>query len=106
MNKVNEPIEYIPAYLAQRRYFIFQSWSAGESAWRGKETPREVSKVWWYWCKLRFWRYQLNPHNNMLVKINRWTRQYHFQENWDSPSSAEIWNGMNNTFGRIARKGR
>lgn len=103
---MNEPIEYIPAYLAARRYFIYQNWSVGESTWRGKPAPREVSKLWYYWCKWRKWRYQENPYNGMLVKINKFTKQYHFQENWDSPTSAEIWQGIGNTLGRISKKGR
>lgn len=103
---MSEPIEYVPAYMVQRRYFIFQSWSMAKSIWAGKPTPKEVSKLWWYWCRLRFWRYQLNYDGTFLVKINKWTRNYHFQENWSTPTSAEVWSDIGNTFGRIAKRGR
>lgn len=103
---MSEPIEYIPAYMAQRRYFVFESYSMAKSIWAGKPAPREVSKTWFYWCKWRKWRYQVNPYNGMLVKINKWTRQYHLQENFDNPTREEVWSSMFNTLAKIAKTGK
>lgn len=102
---MKEAITYIPESMAKRRYYIFQSWSMAKSLWAGKPAPKEVSKLWFYWCRVRFWRYQMHPQGWFLVKINKWTRQYHFQNNFDNPTQAEVWDGMFNTLGRISKKG-
>lgn len=101
-----EVINYIPLSEAKRRYYIYQSWSAAKSIWAGEPAPKEVGRLWFYWCRIRFWRYQMHPKGIFLVKINRWTRQYHFQDNWDNPTQQEIWDNMFNTLARISKKGR
>lgn len=105
MSKENS-VTYISEHMAKRRYYIFQSWSAAKSAGYGRPTPKEVSKVWYYWCKLRRWRYQPNYDGSFLVKINKWTRQYHFQDNWEHPTDTEIWDGVLNTFAQFSSRGK
>lgn len=35
--------------------------------------PEIVSKAWYLWCKLRYWRY-VNTGHGFLVQVNRYTK--------------------------------
>lgn len=100
---MSKPIEYIPAYLAPRRYFIYTPISKAQEVQGYPTRPVEVSKLWYYWCKWRKWRYQPNYNGSFLVKINRFTRWYCFEENWENPSFADVFGEAKRTLRRLAR---
>lgn len=62
---------------------LIPQWITTRPNFHGDETrPHAVSKVWWYICKAMFWRYRMNYETGFLVQLNKWTKTYHFTENW------------------------
>lgn len=49
--------------------------------------PEPVNKIWWWFCRLRFWRYRMNYHHNFLVKKTNYMRDKDFEEDYDRPST-------------------
>lgn len=66
---------------------------------RDENNMHNVNKLWWYFCKLQFWRYKMNTELNCLVQMNNYTRPKHFTENWNVPST---FNDAKDTLRKIA----
>lgn len=54
-----------------------------------EERLHNVNKFWWWFCRLRFWRYKMNMHCRFLVQNNGYTRPWHFTEDYEHKAT---WN--------------
>lgn len=44
---------------------------------------KSVNKIWWWFCRIRPWRYKMNYYHKFLVQKNNYTRSWNFEENYE-----------------------
>lgn len=86
MNKVYET--YIPYQLLIPQFF------------NSEIEPVSVNKVYWWICRLMFWRYRMNYELNLLVQLNNYTRPKHFTDDYLREST---WDETMESLKNIAR---
>ncbi len=94
-------IEYVPRWEVQPKYMlrIPEGWP---NIYRDDKIHKTSALYWWL-CRIRFWRYRIHPTQGHLIEINRWTRVTDFMDDPDTDQGLE---GAKDSLAFIASGGR